>query len=156
MSCTSVEHYLGNLPAEVTSFVGRRREISEARRLLSASRLLTLTGAGGVGKTRLALRVAAGVRRAFAHGVWLVELAGVLDRTLVAHTVVQALEIHDDTGREPLGLLVDFPAGPAGAAGGGQLRASGGRVCRAGRLGAARGRWAADSGHQPGNPSGVR
>ncbi|MBP2327576.1 putative ATPase/DNA-binding NarL/FixJ family response regulator [Kibdelosporangium banguiense] len=103
-----MEHYLGNLPAEVTSFVDRRREISEARRLLSASRLLTLTGAGGVGKTRLALRVAAGVRRAFAHGVWLVELAGLRDRTLVAHTVVQALEIHDDTGREPLGLLVDF------------------------------------------------
>jgi predicted ATPase/DNA-binding CsgD family transcriptional regulator len=98
----------GNLPAEVTSFVDRRREIAEARRLLSTARLVTLTGTGGVGKTRLALRVAAGVRRAFADGVWLVELAQVRDRTLVAHTVIQALEIHDDAGREPLGLLVDF------------------------------------------------
>jgi hypothetical protein len=65
----------GRLPAEVTSFVGRRHELADTRRLLSSSRLLTLTGAGGVGKTRLAVRMAAEVRRTFADGVWFVELA---------------------------------------------------------------------------------
>ncbi|GHF96702.1 MULTISPECIES: ATP-binding protein [Amycolatopsis] len=80
----------GNLPAELTSFVGRRHELGEAKRLLSAARLVTLTGAGGVGKTRLALRVAADVRRAFPDGVWLVELADVGDPHLVPNTVATA------------------------------------------------------------------
>ena len=53
----------GNLPAELTSFVGRRGELAEVRRLLAGSRLVTLTGVGGVGKTRLALRAAAGLRQ---------------------------------------------------------------------------------------------
>ncbi|MFC0112115.1 hypothetical protein [Kibdelosporangium aridum] len=65
----------GNLPAEVSSFVDRRHELTDVRKLLSSSRLVTLTGVGGVGKTRLALRVAEQTRRAFADGVWLVELA---------------------------------------------------------------------------------
>jgi predicted ATPase len=59
----------------LTCFVGRRREIFEAKRLLSASRLVTLSGPGGVGKTRLALRVAADIRRVYPDGAWLVELA---------------------------------------------------------------------------------
>ncbi|MFF1614574.1 ATP-binding protein [Amycolatopsis sp. NPDC058278] len=80
----------GNLPAELTSFVGRRHELGEAKRLLSTARLVTLTGAGGVGKTRLALRVAADVRRAFPDGVWLVELADVGDAHLVPNTVATA------------------------------------------------------------------
>ena len=62
----------GNLPAEVTSFVGRRRELAEAKRALSKSRLVTLIGVGGVGKTRIAERVARDRRRAYPHGVWLV------------------------------------------------------------------------------------
>jgi predicted ATPase/DNA-binding CsgD family transcriptional regulator len=69
----------GNLPAELTSFVGRRSELSEAKRLLTGSRLVTLTGMGGVGKTRLALRAGAGLRRAFPDGVWFVRLAEVAD-----------------------------------------------------------------------------
>ncbi|MGW4063076.1 ATP-binding protein [Amycolatopsis sp. NPDC004747] len=80
----------GNLPAELTSFVGRRHELGEAKRLLATARLVTLTGAGGVGKTRLALRVAADVRRAFPDGVWLVELADVGDPHLVPATVATA------------------------------------------------------------------
>ncbi|WP_410639111.1 ATP-binding protein [Amycolatopsis sp. lyj-346] len=80
----------GNLPAELTSFVGRRHELGEAKRLLSAARLVTLTGSGGVGKTRLALRTAADVRRAFPDGVWLVELADVGDPHLVPNTVATA------------------------------------------------------------------
>ncbi|SED04726.1 Predicted ATPase [Amycolatopsis tolypomycina] len=80
----------GNLPAELTSFVGRRQETAEAKRLLAAARLVTLTGAAGVGKTRLALRVAADVRRAFPDGVWLVELADLGDPHLVPNTVATA------------------------------------------------------------------
>jgi predicted ATPase/DNA-binding CsgD family transcriptional regulator len=83
----------GALPAELTSFVGRRRELKETRRLLASSRMLTLTGAGGVGKTRLALRMAAQVRRTFPGGVWFVELAAVHDPQLVPHTVANTLEL---------------------------------------------------------------
>ena len=64
-----------NLPAELTSFVGRRRELAEVKRLLTATRLLTLTGTGGAGKTRLALRAAADLARNFPAGAWLVSLA---------------------------------------------------------------------------------
>ena len=64
----------GNLPAELSSFVGRREELAEVRRLLADSHLVTLTGVGGVGKTRLALRAAAGLTRAFPDGAWLVRL----------------------------------------------------------------------------------
>jgi len=81
------------LPAELTSFVGRRRELADTRRLLSSSRLLTLTGAGGVGKTRLALRMAAEVRRTFADGVWFVELAALRDPDLLAGTLAETLEL---------------------------------------------------------------
>ncbi|MEI8409557.1 MULTISPECIES: ATP-binding protein [unclassified Kribbella] len=83
----------GRLPAELTSFVGRRRELAHTRRLLSSSRLLTLTGAGGVGKTRLALRMAAEVRRTFSDGVWFVELAALRDPALLGHTLAGALEL---------------------------------------------------------------
>ena len=83
----------GALPAELTSFVGRRRELKETRRLLAGSRMLTLTGLGGVGKTRLALRMAAEVRRTFPGGVWFVELAAVHDPQLVPHTVANTLEL---------------------------------------------------------------
>lgn len=83
----------GTLPAEMTSFVGRRRELAETRRLLSSSRLLTLTGPGGVGKTRLALRMAAEVRRTFPDGVWFVDLSALHDPQLLPHTVANALEL---------------------------------------------------------------
>ena len=64
-----------NLPIQLTSFVGRERDIAEIERLLATTRLLTLTGAGGVGKTRLALQVASQVLDQFLDGVWLVEVA---------------------------------------------------------------------------------
>jgi len=98
----------GNLPVEVSSFVGRRREVAETRRLLAASRLLTLTGVGGVGKTRLALRVAAGVRRAFVDGVWLVELAALQDCALVEQTVADTVGVRDQSARSPLEALVGY------------------------------------------------
>src|SRR5437764_485252 len=100
----------GNLPAELSSFVGRRRELSEIRRLLSSARLVTLTGFGGVGKSRLALRVAADVRRSFADGVWLVELAGLHDRSLVPNAVSRALGISDQSTQDQAEVLTRFLA----------------------------------------------
>jgi predicted ATPase/DNA-binding CsgD family transcriptional regulator len=105
---------VANLPTEATSFVGRRHELVEARRMLSGTRLLTLTGAGGVGKTRLAQQVAREVRRAFPDGVWFVDLAALHDPELLLHdpellaeTVAAALGLRDDTA-DPTGRLADY------------------------------------------------
>ncbi|MFC9788084.1 ATP-binding protein [Rhodococcus sp. NPDC127528] len=99
---------VGNLPLDLTSFVGRRHEVSEARRLLAGSRLVTLTGIGGVGKTRLALKVAAESRRAFDDGVWLVELGEQLDPQLVPDIVAAALGLRDQVAHSPMQTLLDF------------------------------------------------
>ncbi|TMM34461.1 MAG: hypothetical protein E6F99_21975 [Actinobacteria bacterium] len=101
----------GNLPAEVSSFVGRRREFSEIRRLLATARLLTLTGVGGVGKTRLALRVAALARRSFPDGVWLAELGGLQDPVLVPEVVAKALGISDQLTGDPTRVVAGFLQG---------------------------------------------
>jgi non-specific serine/threonine protein kinase len=101
----------GNLPAELTSFVGHRGELAEVRRLLAASRLVTLTGPGGVGKTRLALRVAAGLRRAFRDGVWLIRLDQLRDEALVAQAVASTLGLQDRAGYTPVAMLAEYLAG---------------------------------------------
>ncbi|CAM5693272.1 hypothetical protein AQI96_37355 [Streptomyces canus] len=95
----------GNLQADVTSFVGRERELARVRRLLSTGRVVTLTGPGGVGKTRLARRAAAQAHRAFPDGVWLVQLAQLRDRDLLAVEVATTLGI-EDGGSEPVENLV--------------------------------------------------
>ncbi|MFD5824789.1 ATP-binding protein [Lentzea sp. NPDC060358] len=95
------------MPADTTAFVGRKNDVAEVRRLLSESRLVTLTGVGGVGKTRLALRAAAELHRAFPDGVWFVELGGVTDPDLVVHTVLEQLGVHDDTVRRHRTVLVE-------------------------------------------------
>jgi predicted ATPase/DNA-binding NarL/FixJ family response regulator len=100
----------GNLPAEVTSFVGRRHELTGVRRMLATSRLVTLTGAGGVGKTRLAQRIGLDMRRAFADGVWLVELAELRDPDLVAVTVAEALGVREESVSPGAPGLVTFLA----------------------------------------------
>src|SRR5437870_5422467 len=87
-----------NLPLQLSSFVGREREIAEVRRLLGGARLLTLTGAGGCGKTRLALRVAADAPAAYPHGVWLVELAPLRDGALVPQAVASAVGVREEVG----------------------------------------------------------
>jgi predicted ATPase/class 3 adenylate cyclase len=94
-----------NLPAQLTSFVGREQEIAEITRLLERSRILTLTGPGGTGKTRLALQVAAEEMANFADGVFLVELASVSDPALVSSAVAGALGIRDQGGEPILDLL---------------------------------------------------
>ncbi|MET8008152.1 ATP-binding protein [Nonomuraea glycinis] len=98
---------VNRLPAEMTSFVGRRHEVAAARKALGESRSVTLTGAGGAGKTRLALRVGEEVARAFRDGVWLVELAALDDAGMLAQTVVEALEIRGPSARDPLWVLTD-------------------------------------------------
>ncbi|MEV4450394.1 ATP-binding protein [Streptomyces mirabilis] len=100
----------GNLPATVTSFVGRRQEIGEVRKLLGAARLVTLTGVGGVGKTRLAIETGAEASTAFADGVWLVDLAPVRQSELVAQAVVTALGIPDQSTKPPVEQLIDHLA----------------------------------------------
>src|SRR5438552_7991161 len=100
------KHRLGNLPAEATSFIGRRREIGEIRKKLTTARLVSLVGPGGVGKTRLALRVAADLGRGFADGAWLVGLADLRDGALVAHAVLAALDLRDQAAMKPLNILL--------------------------------------------------
>ncbi|MEU7904411.1 LuxR C-terminal-related transcriptional regulator [Actinoplanes sp. NPDC049118] len=110
-AATTSRGFLGNLPAEVTSFVGRRHEMTGVRRMLSTSRLVTLTGAGGVGKTRLGIRVGREMRRAFNDGVWLVELAELRDPDLVAVTVAEALGIREESVSPDAPGLATFLAG---------------------------------------------
>ncbi|MEE1826054.1 regulator [Streptomyces sp. BE20] len=97
----------GRLPAEVTSFVGRQPELTELARLLAGQRLVTVTGPGGVGKSRLALRAAARAGGAFPDGTWLVEVAPVQDRQLLGHAVLEALRLTDGTARSPLEVLTE-------------------------------------------------
>ena len=96
-----------NLPRELTSFVGREREIAEVRRLLATTRLLTLTGPGGVGKTRLSQRVAADLEPSFPDGVWLVELAGLGDASLLTQVVASVLGVREQPGRALQDTLAD-------------------------------------------------
>jgi non-specific serine/threonine protein kinase len=99
------------LPVELTSFVGRRTELREVKRLLATTRLLTLTGSGGAGKTRLALRAAADMSRGFPDGAWLVSLASVQDPLLVPHAVFSALRVQDLSAGLSLSSLTGYLAG---------------------------------------------
>ena len=83
-----------NLPAQLTSFVGRSAELAEVKQMLKSNRLVTLTGAGGSGKTRLALQVASSLVEAYRDGVWMVELATISEPTLVANAIAQALKVN--------------------------------------------------------------
>ncbi|MFE6282704.1 ATP-binding protein [Streptomyces sp. NPDC057877] len=99
------------LPAELTPFVGRRGELADVRGLLSASRLVTLTGVGGVGKTRLAHQVAATLTRAFRDGIHVVELAGLRDPGLLVETVAAALGLRDQSAPLTLDVLAEHLGG---------------------------------------------
>ena len=95
------------LPADLTSFVGRRQDLSAVRQLFSTTRLVTLTGVGGVGKTRLACRVATEMRRAFPDGVALVQLSALEDPDLLPHAVIDALAIRDQSARPAQTILIE-------------------------------------------------
>jgi predicted ATPase/class 3 adenylate cyclase/DNA-binding CsgD family transcriptional regulator len=97
-----------NLPSQATSFVGRAAELAELRALVAGgSRLVTITGPGGIGKSRLALQVAAEVLDGDGDGVWLVELAPVAEPELVARTVAAVLRVREEPGRPMLDTLAD-------------------------------------------------
>ena len=100
-----------NLPLQLTSFIGREREMAEVQRLLTETRLLTLTGSGGAGKTRLALEAAAGLLSNFVDGVWWVELASLTDPALVPQGVGAALGLRDEAKRPLLDQLGDHLCG---------------------------------------------
>lgn len=100
--------HAGNLPVEASSFVGRRRVLADVRKKLSQARLISLVGPGGVGKTRLAIRIAADFGRGFRSGSWLVELAELRDPALVSHAVMTGLDLRDQAVTEPLARVVSY------------------------------------------------
>ncbi len=97
-----------NLPVQLTSFVGREAELTQLRELLAQNRVVTLTGAGGAGKTRLAVQVAAQLADEFDDGVWYVDLAPITDPELVSVTVARALGLPDQPGRSTMDSLLRF------------------------------------------------
>src|ERR1700675_2041148 len=99
-----------NLPHQLTSFVGREQEIAQLEELATANRLVTLTGAGGAGKTRLAIEVASRLVDAFPGGVWLVELAALSDPRLVPQAAAQALQVTEHSTRPITDTLSEYLA----------------------------------------------
>ena len=99
-----------NLPMQLTSFIGRERELEEVKHLLSSTRLLTLTGPGGTGKTRLALHLGAEMLalKQFTNGVWLVELAPLADPSLLTPKIASTLGVREQPGRTILDALTDY------------------------------------------------
>lgn len=100
-----------HLPAQFTSFVGRDSEIKTVREIIAGNRLVTLTGAGGVGKTRLAVRIADRMDTEFADGVWYVDLAPITDPAIVPVAVTRALALPDQAGRSTMDTLIRAIAG---------------------------------------------
>jgi predicted ATPase/class 3 adenylate cyclase len=103
-----IAEHRNNLPVQLSSFVGRETEISEVRSLLETQRLVTLTGSGGTGKTRLSLEVAAELLDRFKDGVWFIELAPLFDPALVSNTVAAVLGVQEEQGRPLLDTLLDW------------------------------------------------
>jgi predicted ATPase/class 3 adenylate cyclase/DNA-binding CsgD family transcriptional regulator len=95
-------------PVQLTSFVGREEQLTQLRELLADNRVVTLTGAGGVGKTRLAIQVAAAMAGEFSDGAWYVDLAPITDPELVPVTVARALGLPDQPGRSTMDTLLRF------------------------------------------------
>ena len=104
----SLEATPNNLPQQVTSFIGREFELAEVGRLLGKSRLVTLLGVGGLGKTRLSLEAAADAMDDYPDGIWLVELAPLTDARLVAQAVASALGVKEEAGRPVREALLQF------------------------------------------------
>jgi class 3 adenylate cyclase len=104
----TLEAYHHNLPTQMTTFIGREKEMTEIKEAIQDHRLVTLTGAGGTGKTRLALQVAADLLDQFPDGVWFVELAQIADPELIPQTILTATEVQIQPGRSALDSLIDF------------------------------------------------
>src|SRR5581483_10076360 len=104
----SLDSYSNNLPIQLTSFIGRERELDRAKKQLTSTRLLTLIGPGGTGKTRLSLQIGAEMLPAFADGVWLAELAPLADPSLILQTVASVFGIREQLGMSLNELLIDY------------------------------------------------
>jgi predicted ATPase len=104
----TLDRFRTNLPVQLTSFVGREQEIAEIKQLLASHRLVTLTGPGGTGKTRLALHVAAEVLETFPDGVWLIELAPLSDAALLPRAVASVLGPREEPRQPALATLTQF------------------------------------------------
>ena len=96
-----------NLPAPTTSFIGREKEKVEIKQAIGAHRLVTLTGSGGTGKTRLSLQVAADLLDQFADGIWFVELAPLTDSSLIPQTILTAMEASEQQDKTPAQALIE-------------------------------------------------
>jgi predicted ATPase/DNA-binding XRE family transcriptional regulator len=108
-SAVSLENKpLTNLPATLSTFIGREKERDEVIGFLKNNRLVTLTGAGGIGKTRLSIQVASGLLNDYPDGIWLVDLAPLSDPTLVPTAVLTTLGLIEQGARSPVSILIDF------------------------------------------------
>jgi class 3 adenylate cyclase len=103
----TLDHLTNNLPQQLTSFIGREREIAEIKALLVKTRVLTLTGSAGCGKTRLSLQVAADVLDQYPDGVWFVELAPLVDLALAPQVVASTLGLREQAGKTIVATLTD-------------------------------------------------
>ena len=104
----TLESFNHNLPAQLTSFIGREKEMDEIKNLIAAQRIVTLTGSGGAGKTRLSLRVGSESLGQFPSGVWFVELAPVTNPALVPQTLLSIFNLREDSHRTALEVLINF------------------------------------------------
>jgi predicted ATPase/class 3 adenylate cyclase len=104
----TLDSFLHNLPAQLTTFIGREEEIAEIEKELESHRLLTLTGPGGIGKTRLSVQVAAHLLETFPDGVWFVELAPLTNPDLIAQTIHTTLGLVEPPGKNILPILIDY------------------------------------------------
>jgi predicted ATPase/class 3 adenylate cyclase len=106
----TLESFNHNLPTQLTSFIGREQEIDELKKLITDHRMITLTGSGGAGKTRLALQMAADLLSLFSGGVWFVELAPLVDPALVVQTLLTVFKLREDPQghRTSLEILQDY------------------------------------------------
>ncbi|HET9909752.1 MAG TPA: adenylate/guanylate cyclase domain-containing protein [Anaerolineales bacterium] len=104
----TLDAHPNNLPTQLTSFIGRENEISEVKQELAAHRLVTLTGSGGTGKTRLSLQVAADLLDKFDHGVWFVELAPLTDPDLIPQAILSTIGVQEQQGKTSLEVLKEY------------------------------------------------
>ncbi|HKJ38910.1 MAG TPA: tetratricopeptide repeat protein, partial [Anaerolineales bacterium] len=104
----TLDSYPNNLPTRLTTFIGREDQITEVKQDLNEHRLVTLTGSGGTGKTRLSLQVAADVLDSFPNGVWFIELAPLADPDLIPQTILSEIGIVEQQGKDPLDVLKDY------------------------------------------------
>lgn len=103
----TLDNLPNNLPLQITSFVGREREVADVKRLLGAVRLLTLTGSGGCGKSRLSVQLGADLLTEYPDGVWLVEMAALSDPSLLDHTLASVLNVSEEVGRPLLQTITE-------------------------------------------------